>query len=215
MKSNIKGIIFDMDNTLVSSKINFTAMKRETYEFIVNNGILPDDLNLLNQTTAIIIEKAVKTNEMSRELINEVWEIPKKYEVMGMENAVLEPGVAQLLSELYGKYYLAILTNNSVEAANKAFMENGIHNYFDIIVGREMLKSLKPSPDGLLDILNHFKTTSTNEWLSVGDAWLDGKASMDAGIRFISYNGDIQKMNRMGVYPYAEIKDIREVINYI
>ena len=33
----------------------------------------------------------------------------------GMENAVLEPGVTQLLSELYGKYYLVVLTNNSVE----------------------------------------------------------------------------------------------------
>lgn len=215
MKSGVKGIIFDMDNTLLSSKINFAAMKKETYEFIINNGILSEDLNLLNQTTAGIIEKAIKTNRMSRELIEEVWEIPKKYEVMGMENAVLEPGVAELLSELYGKYYLVVLTNNSVEAANKAFKENGIYNYFDMIVGREMLKSLKPSPDGFLYILNHYKTTSANEWLSVGDAWLDGKASIDAGIRFISYNGDIQKMSNMGVYPYAEIKDIRELINFI
>lgn len=39
-RNNIKGIIFDMDNTLLSSKINFAAMKRETYEFVVNNGIL-------------------------------------------------------------------------------------------------------------------------------------------------------------------------------
>ncbi len=215
MKSNIKGIIFDMDNTLLSSKINFAAMKKETYEFIIDHGILPDDSSLLNQTTAIIIEKAIKTNMMSQELINEVWEIPKKYEVMGMENAVLEPGVTQLLSELYGKYYLVVLTNNSVEAANKAFKENGIQNYFDIIVGREMLKSLKPSPDGFLYVLDRYKTTSANEWISVGDAWLDGKASMDAGIRFISYNGNIQKMSSMGVYPYAKIKDIRELINFI
>lgn len=156
-RNNIKGIIFDMDNTLLSSKINFAAMKRETYEFVVNNGILPEDLNLLNKTTAIIIEKAVKTNKMSRELINEVWEIPKKYEVMGMENAPLEPGVTQLLEELYGKCYLVVVTNNSVEAANRAFRWNGIYDCFDIIVGREMLKSLKPSPDGFLYILNHFK----------------------------------------------------------
>jgi hypothetical protein len=32
---------------------------------------------------------------MSRELINNVWEIPKKYEVMGMENAVLGHGLSK------------------------------------------------------------------------------------------------------------------------
>ncbi|HOJ12822.1 MAG TPA: HAD family hydrolase [Clostridiales bacterium] len=215
MKNNIKGIIFDMDNTLLSSKINFAAMKKETYEFVINHGILPDDLDLINQTTAIIIEKAVKTKMMSQEIIKAVWEIPKKYEVMGMENAVLEPGVTQLLSELYGKYYMAVVTNNSIEAAVKAFRENKIYSYFDILVGREMIKSLKPSPDGFLYILDHYNTTSTDEWLSIGDAWLDGKASMDAGIRFISYRGDIQKMNTMGVYPYAVINDIRELSNFI
>ena len=215
MKNNIKGIIFDMDNTLLHSKINFAAMKRETYEFVVNHGILPADLDLFNQTTAIIIEKAIKTNIMSQELIDEVWEIPKKYEVMGMENALLEPGVTQLLNKLYGKYYLAIVTNNSIEAANKAFKENKIYNYFNILVGREMMKSLKPSPDGFFYILNRYKNTSADEWLSIGDAWLDGRASIDAGIRFISYNGDIQKMNKMSVYPYAEINDIRKLVDFI
>jgi len=215
MGNNTKGIIFDMDNTLLCSKINFAAMKKETYEFVIRHGILPDDLNLINHTTAIIIEKAVKTNMMSQELINAVWEIPKKHEVIGMENAVLEPGVAQLLNELYGKYYLVVVTNNAVEAAKKALKENEIYRYFDIVVGREMVKSLKPSPDGFIYILNRYKTTSANEWLSVGDAWLDGKASMDAGIRFISYQGDIQKMNKMGVNPYAEINDIRELVHFI
>lgn len=215
MDRNIKGIIFDMDNTLLSSKINFAAMKKDTYDFIINNGILPDDINLRNQTTAIIIEKAKQTNLMSPELIKAAWDIPKKYEVMGMENAALEPGVTQLLSQLHGKYQLVVVTNNSVEAANRALKENGIFDLFDIIVGREMVKSLKPSPDGFLYILDRYKTISANEWISVGDAWLDGVASVEAGIKFIAYNADIKKMNSLGIFPHGEINDIRRLVDFI
>lgn len=213
---DIKGIIFDMDNTLISSKINFAAMKKETYEFIINKGLLPRNLNILTQTTtAFIIEKAIKKNNLDRDQINEIWSIPTKYEIMGMENALLEPNVKELIQELFGKYHLTVLTNNSIEAANRVLKRNGIHKYFDLIVGREMLRSLKPSPEGFLYILGKYNTTKADEWLSIGDAWLDGKASMGAGIKFISYNADIQKMNMMEVYPYAKIENILEVLDYI
>ncbi|NMB98356.1 MAG: HAD family hydrolase [Clostridiaceae bacterium] len=215
MSNSIKGIIFDMDNTLLHSKIDFAAMKKDTCEFIIKLGILPEDPELLNMTTAKLIEKAVETGNMTQELIKAAWDIPTKYEVLGMKNAPLEPGVKQLIKELYGKYLLTVVTNNSVEAANRAFKDNDIYQYFDLIVGREMVKSLKPSPDGFKYVLDKFKTISPDEWLSVGDAWLDGKASMEAGIKFIAYNADIKRMNNMGVYPYAEIYDIKELLRFI
>ncbi|HHV95533.1 MAG TPA: HAD family hydrolase [Clostridiaceae bacterium] len=216
---SIKGIIFDMDNTLLQSKINFAAMKKDTYDYIVKLGLLPENSELLNLTTAKIIERALesatKKGKMTEELKKEIWSIPTKYEVLGMEKAPLEPGVEDLIKALYGKFLLVVVTNNSVEAAIRAFRDNNIYQYFDLIVGREMVKSLKPSPDGFIYVLERYKTISPDEWLSVGDAWLDGKASIDVGIKFISYKGDIQKMNTMGVYPYAEINDIREVLRFI
>lgn len=216
MKSNnIKGIIFDMDNTLLHSKIDFAAMKQDTYDYIIKLGLLPEDPELLNMTTARIIEMAAENSKMTQDLLEEIWGIPTKYEVLGMENAPLEPGVEQLIKKLYGKYHLVVVTNNSVEAANRAFKDNNIYQYFDLIVGREMVKSLKPSPDGFIYVLNKYKTISPDEWISVGDAWLDGKASMEVGIKFIAYNADIKKMNSMGVYPYAEISDIRELLCFI
>jgi phosphoglycolate phosphatase len=215
MGNKIKGIIFDMDNTLISSKIDFAAMKRDTYNYIVKLGLLPEGPEILNMTTSRIIEKAAESKKMTKELKDKIWSIPTKYEVLGMENAPLEPGVEELVRELHGKYHLAIVTNNSVEAANRVIKRNNIYQYFDIIVGREMVDSLKPSPDGFIYVLNKYKNVSPGEWLSVGDAWLDGKASMLIGIKFIAYNGDIERMNSMGVYPYAEISDIRELKRFI
>jgi len=44
MNKPIKGIIFDMDNTLLRSNIDFEAMKKETFAFLSTKGILPTTL---------------------------------------------------------------------------------------------------------------------------------------------------------------------------
>ncbi|MNZ87792.1 putative HAD-hydrolase YfnB [compost metagenome] len=132
-----------------------------------------------------------------------------------MQNAKLESGVIELLEQLKGKYRLVVVTNNALEAAEAALKDNNIYDYFDCIVGREMVGALKPLPDGFLYILNRYNSTSSKDWISVGDSWIDGKASAEAGIQFISYHGDIVKMNSMGVFPSAELMDIRELLQYV
>ena len=132
-----------------------------------------------------------------------------------MMGSVLEAGASELVQQLHGQLHLAIVTNNAVEAAMAALEENKIAHYFDLIIGREAMGLLKPAPDGYMEVLKHFPHTSPEEWLSVGDAWVDGKASESAGISFIAYRGDIARMNSMGVFPCAEIQHIQEVVGYL
>jgi phosphoglycolate phosphatase len=152
---------------------------------------------------------------MTNELIEQMWLIPKKHEVSGMQDADLEPGVVGLLNSLYGKYCLVVVTNNSIGAAEVALRANGIYEYFDLVVGREMMGALKPSPDGFLVALSTFNQISSHEWISVGDAWVDGKASAEAGIPFISYRGDKEKMKDHGVFPFAEIAVMGELMELL
>lgn len=213
--NKMKGIMFDMDNTLLRSKIDFAAMKHETYQFLVHRGIIPDDVNLNNQTTSTLIEAAIRTNKMTDEQLKEMWEIPKKHEMIGMKDADLEPGVTEVLEKLKGKYLLVIVTNNSVDAAIAALRDNHILEYFDGVIGREMMGLLKPSPDGFLFVLNQYRDILAEDWLSVGDSWVDAVASARAGIPFISYKGDLLKMNDKGVSPIANIIDIKELLTVI
>ncbi|MFF2887352.1 HAD family hydrolase [Paenibacillus sp. NPDC057967] len=211
----IKGIVFDMDNTLLQSSIDFHAMKRDTYYYLVESQYLPTGWNLDQHTTSTIITQALSTQSMSPEHISEMWDIAKKYEVAGMRGAKLESGVVELLNELHGVYNLAVVTNNAVEAAETALLDNEILRFFDLVVGRERMNRIKPSPDGFQYVLQHFKKTSAQEWISVGDAWIDGKASIAAGIPFIAYKGDRVKMIQQGVDPLGEITDIRELKRYL
>lgn len=207
----IKGIIFDMDNTLLRSKIDFRLMKQETFKFLVLHNIFPPDFDITNHTTSTIIEAAVSTNLMTEKLLIEMWGIPEKYEVIGMKDADLEPGVIELLEELKEKYRISIVTNNSIKAAREALMRNNIFEYFDYVIARENMGSLKPSPSGFQYILDQHSDIKKEEWISVGDAWIDGKASLEAGIQFIAYQADIEKMNERGIVPLASINDIRQL----
>ncbi|WP_245583578.1 HAD family hydrolase [Paenibacillus assamensis] len=210
-----RGIIFDMDNTLLQSKINFQAMKEETYAFLVEQCVLPEGLPLQQYTTSTIIEEAIATNRMTAGLLQAMWEIPVKHEVEGMQGAVLEPGVTELLDKLHGSYHLAVVTNNSEKAANAALRDNGIIHYFDHVAGREHMQSLKPSPDGFIYILNRYPTTSGRDWLSIGDSWIDGKASERAGIEFIAYQADIETMKNAEVFPRKYFSHMSELMELL
>ena len=204
-----------MDNTLLRSTIDFASMKYDTFQFLVSHGILDHDIVLTKHTTSTIIEEAISTNLMNEQLIQKMWEIPTKHETEGMKDADLEPGVLELLEQLKSKYCMVIITNNAIKAAETALTNNNVLHYFDCVVGRGTMGSLKPSPDGFHYILRKYDHIPAEEWISVGDSWIDGKASASAGINFISYQGDIERMNRMGVIPFAEIMNIGELVRFL
>jgi phosphoglycolate phosphatase len=50
-----KGVIFDMDNTLLRSKIDFPGMKLEIHRFLVDLGVAAPTQSLGNVTTSMLM----------------------------------------------------------------------------------------------------------------------------------------------------------------
>lgn len=218
----IKGIIFDMDNTLLHSSINFAAMKQAVFSFLVAEGIFTEQFfaeheqfSLEQHTTSTLIEEAVLTGRMTDSVLAELWGIVTHYEVRGMQGAQLEIGVIELLEQLTGAYRLVIVTNNSEKAAQAALEENGIIDYFDAVIGRESMSAMKPASAGFQAVVERYDNILPKEWIAVGDSWIDGKAATGAGIAFIAYQGELHKMHSRGVFPVAHIQDIRQLKAYI
>jgi phosphoglycolate phosphatase len=210
----IKGLIFDMDNTLLQSRINFPALKQEIHEFLVTNKVVSKEFSEREHTSSTLIEHA-RQSGISDEMYRSIMSIAVKHELTGMEGAGLEPGVRELLEDVHKKYVLVVITNNSVTAAFKALELTEINHYFDLIIGREQMTSLKPSPSGFHYAMDKFEHISSDEWISIGDAWIDGRASTDAGIPFISYTTSIDTMLSKGVRPIAQINRIGDLLSII
>ncbi|WP_080838246.1 HAD family hydrolase [Cohnella massiliensis] len=211
----IKGIMFDMDNTLLRSAIDFPEMKREIYAFLAGHRLLDEDCAFQRETSSTLIRQARQTGRLTKELEEETWAIVRKHEVKGMAGAELEPGVRELLNGLVGCYRLTVVTNNSEEAARAALAENGILSFFDLVAGRERMAMLKPSPDGFVYVLESYPDIPASEWISVGDSWIDGKGAQEAGIRFVAYGTDIAKMREAGVEPDGKIDHIGQLLDFL
>ncbi|NOU92248.1 HAD-IA family hydrolase [Paenibacillus sp. LMG 31456] len=209
-----QGIIFDMDNTLLKSFINFPAMKHAIFDFLVDQSILPSTLPIEHHTTATIIEHA-KQLHLDVELEQQVWSIASQFELAGMKGAGLEAGVLDFLASIHNKFTLAVVTNNALTAAQHALQETEIDRYFDLIVGREQMTSLKPSPSGFRYALDHFAHIPIDSWISLGDSWIDGKGSNDAGIPFVSYQTDLNIMKNRGVMAIGRIGEINELKQFL
>ncbi|WP_426453382.1 HAD family hydrolase [Paenibacillus sp. S-38] len=213
-KSGVRGIIFDMDNTLLSSRIDFAAMKAEVHRALLDFGGLPDGLPLEQHTTATLIGLA-KERGLGAGPLSEVWTLVAEHELRGMEGAGLEPGAETMLKRLHGRLPLAVVTNNAEPAAAAALELTGISGYLDLLVGREGMEALKPSPAGCLAVLAKYPGLPAADWVSLGDSWIDGRAAMDAGIPFVSYRSPEGVMAARGVRPAGEIMHLDEWIPWL
>lgn len=209
-----KGIIFDMDNTILRSRIDFKRMKHEVFSYLAGHRIVSDRIDLDAFTSSTLIELARTSPRFTVQAEQDVWAIVTELEREGMDDAGLEPGVERVLEQLRPTCHLTILTNNAKEAALQALRTTGIEPYFDHIIGREQA-GLKPSPAGVQWIVRSYPHLSREDWLSVGDAWIDGKAAMDAGVRFIAYQANRSELERRGVVPDGYIEAIADMIHYI
>lgn len=210
-RSRYKGIIFDMDNTLLCSKIDFGRMKREAFETALEAGIVTADFPLNDHTIATLLEWVRRSGRSTPELEHTLWEGVTRLEREGMQGAELEPGAAELLRRLQGRFRLVVLTNNAHQAAVEALTTNGIIGRFDHVFGREQAGEMKPSPEGVRRILRLYPDSAPTEWLAVGDSWIDGMAARQAGIPFVAYRADTEKLEKQGVRPIAFIESLSQL----
>lgn len=214
INNRVQGIIFDMDNTLLQSRIDFKAMKSEVAAFFRAEALLPGDFKVEAHTTSTLLAY-VTENGATEEMLAEAMSIAEKHELRGMEGAGLESGAVELLDRLYGGCKLVIVTNNSYAAALRALETTGIKDRFDLIVGREQMEVMKPSPSGNLAVLRHFASVKREYWIAIGDSWLDGRAAIDAGIPFIYYGEAMSGMEEKGVKPVAHIDKLIRLLDYV
>ena len=184
------GIIFDMDNTILSSRIDFAKMRQTTLTSLKKWQSLPAGWQMM--TTSQLVDKAVAAG-LSAEQEEILWQKISDIEWEGLHKAVLEPGVAAMLEDLAGDFCLTLLTNNMHGAAVAALQDLGVAGYFSCVAGRGQVPCLKPKADGVLQVMAQFPTISQKGWLAIGDAWIDAAAAQEAGIAFAAYNHNRQE----------------------
>lgn len=210
-----KAILFDMDNTLLKSNINFPRIKQDVFLLLTEAGIVPAHFPLHEHTIATFIEAAKLMSGYTPAIDAAVWETVVQGEREGMAGAELELYVPELLKRLQGQMHLTVLTNNAYGAAIDVLERTGIASFFEHVAGREQMAALKPSPSGVAHILSQYPHIQPEQWLSVGDSWIDAKAAHDGGIAFLAYNARIEELQCRQIPMIGHIRSMYELVDYL
>jgi len=189
-----KGIVFDLDGTLIHSTIDFRKMKRNMIKVLEENDV-PSGVLTTTMITVDILERAEHYWEEAHRAEKSRVELRATMEEL-MNHGELEAiplvdeieGTAQALSELKERgYILAILTRSHYEYAVEALKKIGAYDCFDVILGRGQTPRPKPYPEAL----NHtaeLMGLEMDEMLFVGDMYLDFESAINSGCAFIGVN---------------------------
>ncbi|MBN1331184.1 MAG: HAD-IA family hydrolase [Candidatus Heimdallarchaeota archaeon] len=208
-------IIFDFDNTLVKSNINFPAMKISMARMVREYGIdLGNDEEIPGRYTAgnIIDEVGKYDADNNTNLVLELWKVVENFERSGMEDISVDEEVFLMLKWLYeNDFSLSILTNNSRAPTLEVLEKFQLKKFFDLIVAREDISKMKPDKEGLELIIQKLFLNPDNV-VFVGDSWVDGKAAKNANIRFILFNKNPLDSNRYNIDIWKHITSMSELI---
>ncbi len=162
----VRGIIFDMDGTLVDSRLDFDAMRREMG--------LPNGVPILEGLDAT----------PDGPLRDQMLTVMRVHELRGADEAVLIEGVMEFLSHVDERgICAAVLTRNSRESTERTL--GRLNLSFSQIVTREDAPP-KPDPAGVRLIAERWGLPS-NEIIVIGDYLFDLQAGRRAGMRSILF----------------------------
>ncbi len=138
----LKGIIFDLDSTLIQAQIDFVAMKSNMISLLEKYGHPSGTLSPTSQTTVQIMENAhqewnkqAKPKEECDYLLSEIEQIMNEGELEAIENLTEIDGTSQAIKKLKEKgLKLAILTRSHHAYAVQALKKLGIYDEFDLIL---------------------------------------------------------------------------------
>jgi phosphoglycolate phosphatase len=193
----LKGIIFDLDGTLISLHVDGTAFRKEIAEELTKSGFRMDLIdttskgvyvqNILDQAYSQIQTGLVKAKY--EEIRERTFRALDELELEWITHSRLLAGAEATLGRLGGKTglskTLSLLTNSGSPATKFAIENLHLGRYFSSSFTRDDLPAMKPRPDGITTALGELGL-SRNEVIYVGDSPTDILASRGAGVAIAS-----------------------------
>ena len=186
-----KGIVFDLDGTLVNSEVDFVNMKQHMIKVLEEHGT-PKGVLTPQMTTVVVLENAKrfweeqgKPESERKWLIDEMTNIMNQWELKAVETLTAINGAKEAMNKLNKMgYRLAILTRSHHEYAVRALEKTGMIKDFELILGRDETPQPKPYAEAMIHVAKLMKLRLDQVFL-VGDHHIDSTCAVNAKCHFI------------------------------
>ena len=176
----ISALLFDLDGTLVDSRIDIAnSINLTRKKFDLNT--LPQDIviSFIGEGFIRLVEKSFYD---STENIEKAIEIYKEiYNEQLLNNTKCYPGIENMLEKL-NSHKLAVISNKNEKWCKKILEGLKILDFFDIIVGGDTTENKKPHEKPILYALKELGVNPENA-VMIGDHVTDIQSAKNANIR--------------------------------
>jgi phosphoglycolate phosphatase len=181
MGKTVRLVVFDLDGTLVDSKVDLAnsvnhALGAFGFPLLPNETVY----SYVGDGAATLIQRSLGPD--GREILPLVLEtFLTHYREHLLDTTVPFPGVSECLEGHSKAFEMAVLTNKPIDMARNILAGLSLSQYFVDVRGGGSFDSKKPNPEGLLRIMKE-RGISPAESLMVGDSVNDILAGQGAGV---------------------------------
>jgi putative hydrolase of the HAD superfamily len=227
----VTAVFFDLDDTLLDDTISSErSAALAASELAADRGVDADDLAAAYMDAAMdfwehlkpkapkpapgalrpaLWRKALKAKGIDDPALAK--RLAQRYDVIRLERVELFPETLPVLSQLHGRYKMAIITNGFAETHEEKIARLGLKRFFDAVILAGEMELAKPDPEIFRHAMERLNVTP-GESVMVGDRFeRDITGAHAAGMRAIWVNVRDERPPEGARPPEATIGSIAEL----
>jgi phosphoglycolate phosphatase len=212
--SEVRALIFDLDGTLIDSKLDLALSVNATLAELGRDALPHEQIfSYVGQGAPSLIARALGSDASEQDCMTGLEFFIKYYSAHKLDNTVLYPGVREALDALR-EMTMAVYTNKPVRVSRSIIAGLGLSDHFRVVYGGNSFERKKPDPMGVHTILQEFGAAPAQTML-VGDSEIDVQTARNAGTWScgVTYGFGSQ---RLGEYPPDLLVDnLVEIVPYL
>lgn len=211
-----KCVIFDLDGTLVDTAPDLLETLNVLLGGLGRRKLELEDVRFAigHGARALIRNGAILTGEALDE--DQIERLFRQYLDHYSANIAVKsrpfPGAREVLDTLKeAGVKLAICTNKLESLTLEVLGALNLKSYFDVIIASDTLKTMKPDPAGVVEIMRRCRA-SPETTLYIGDSKTDLEAARGAGVAIVLVDFGYTPVPVHKLEPDAIISDLREIL---